>query len=262
MEHYSRDRVVLRVLNLITYLIMLIAVGGVFLKKWGPNFYKIFEKSDFIMSPVKYMNVIYIAGLLFLAGFIIVQLDSREHGTGKRVIENYGFATIVSFIFVTIWGVLLLKSYLLLSFLAIMVSLFTAIVIYVKAHQLKNYMYNDEIAVFVMPFSSYVSLVLTLFLTTIGILLTNVQFGRVQNIVFSCIMVLISIGLSVISQIKFKDKIFVIVQIFYLIAIAIQRWIAKDFMPMGYICFLAVIAILIVYYKVFGSKNVNHQDNI
>lgn len=257
MEHYSKDKVILRILNLISFLLLAAGSAGTALRAFGGRIYDVFYKAEFIMSPVKYFHFIYFASLAYMAAFIFVQMDSREHGTCKRVIENYGVLSPLAFIFVVFWGLSLefLNSKMLTAVIILAALLFSA-VLYIKSQQLKKYLYSDEEAIFVSPFSMFTALLFILFLMNFSNLFSKTQ-GSIDLIVISVIIIVLSVAAGALAMIFLKDKIFAVVQIIYLVCALVQRRFDGEFMPVGYTCFLGIIIIMFVWYRVFAKKKKN-----
>lgn len=255
LEHYSRDKIILRVLNTLSFIGIFAFVSYTLFRHDDYNIYKILFNILFFLSPYKYMYVIGIVSVIMQGIFIVVQLDSSSHGIKKRVIENYGWLLFLGNIFTLGWMYFFSNK----SFgISLIFAVFTAIfynLLYIKSQILKKYMYNDEQNVFVKPFSIITMTANMFLLTNLNIYLnTFVKTSESIIVIISLIEITIIVLITCLILYFFKDKIITFLNLIYLVMILIQRIFDNDFMPLGYICFLAIVVIVVFMYKILRKK--------
>lgn len=255
MERYSRDKLYLRILNTVSYMLVVFSTLSTGLGYWNEGFLSFLINGNFLMSAVKYAYFLIPFSLLALGFFILSQLDTKDHGTQKRVLENYGFFAILSFIFSFLWQNFMHRQEMVISLICFIFSVFFSLVIFVKGQKLKKYLYDDEVLILINPFSMYYSSQIILLLVHIGIMLSNGnEISNLHQMIISLVMVLFLSMSSVAIYLIYNDVIYPISQILYLAAIAINNYLQGSFMPMGYICFLAILVIFGGFYKKYRDK--------
>jgi len=116
-------------------------------------------------------------------------------------------------------------------------------------------MYNDEINMYVCPFSIFVSWSLTLLFITVNIMLTdNLTINSNAFVIIATIELMMILSLSILVLFMYKDKIFVLVQAVYLICLAVNTQINGYFMPVGYLCFLSVVVLGVFWFRIFNKN--------
>lgn len=261
IEHYSRDKILLRVLNTLSFVGLFAYVCYTLFSHSNYNIGKIFFNQTFFLSPFNYTYIIGIFAIIMQGIFIIIQLDSSSHGIKKRVIENYGFSLFLGNIFTIVWMYLFTTKSFKLSLISIFLATLGYDFLYIKANILKKYMYNDERAVFVNPFS-VIMVVMNIFLiANLNIVINNICENFVVILtVISLIEIILIIAVSVLTLYFFEDKIVSSLNLVYLAMLIAERIIEDNFMPLGYVCFLAIIVIFVFMYKILKKKRKKKVD--
>lgn len=209
----------------------------------------------FFMSPYKALYILNFISIIYMTIFIIVQIDSSSHGIKKKVVESYHIFIILTFITMILHLLFLSQKKYAISSLYIFLSLVFNIIIYIKAQNMKRYMYNDEVKVFVYPFSVSTSWIFIMFFMTLNLMFDkNIAQGSSLFVVFAVIELILILIASIAVLFFYKDKIFVVLQVLYLVAVATGTKLNGYFMPIGYLCFLTIVLIFVCLYKFEKKK--------
>lgn len=254
MEYHSRDKVIIRIFNALLFTVLLaLTVGFSFF--YGDKSLINYLELNFYMAPYKLAYVFHAVTLVSMAMFVFLQLGSSTYGMRKKVTENYSYLTPASFLCMIFHIYFLnIRKYKIAVVFAFILLVLT-ILIYIKAQDMKKYMYNDEINMYVSPFSIFVSWNLSLLLITVNIMLTdNLTVNSSPFVIVATLELLIILLLSIFNLFIYKDKIFVIIQAVYLICLAVNTQINGYFMPVGYLCFLAIVVLGVFWFKMFNKN--------
>lgn len=254
MERYTRDKVALRVLNTLVFAVLLFVNIKFSFFSGDKSFINNIDMK-FFMSPYKILYVLNFVSLIFMTIFVIVQISSSTYGMKKKVVADYNIFVILIFIFMILHIFFFSQKRYAMASLYIFLSLVFNTIIYIKAQNMKKYMYNDEVRVFVYPFCMFCSWNLSMFLMTFNLMLnTKIEMGSSIFVIFAVIELILIIASSISVLFFYKDKIFIFIQSLYLIAVAIGTKLNDYFMPIGYLCFLSLVLILVSLYKFENRK--------
>ncbi|WP_242822033.1 hypothetical protein [Peptoanaerobacter stomatis] len=254
LEHYSRDRVLLRILNTVFFAVLLfINIRLSFFS--GDKSFVNYADIKYFMSPYKFLYILNFVSLLYMAVFVIVQIDSSSHGIKKKVVENYSFFLILAFIFMGMHLYFLIQKKYSFAFLYIIIGTLLTAILYIKSQNMKRYMYNDEIRVFVYPFSVFFAWnAIMLFMTFNIMFKSSLVIGSTISIILAFIQLIIIVAISIGVLYFFRDTIFIVIQLLYLLTVAVNTGLNDYFMPVGYLCFLSIILVFVFLYRTKKRK--------
>ncbi|MBS6062264.1 hypothetical protein [Criibacterium bergeronii] len=251
MEFYSRDKVYIRVITGVIFLLFLGVIGfNIFFDGINNFISKIQVK--YFMAPNFVVLLLYLINILYLAGYTIIQLESSKYGMKKRVIDNYLFYPAFMFVFMGLNFHFILNDHYKLAATASVFYFLISVIIYYKAQRLRPYMYNDEVRAFLVPFANNLSWSLVLLFMSLNLMFESM--GSYESSAFRVTMAIVQllfiIALCGFVLWIFTDKIFPINTLLYLVSVCASSYLNGYFMPVGYLYFLTIIVILVIIYKV------------
>lgn len=255
LEHYSRDKVILRIANTVFFILLTAAMIKYSFFSGEKSFIKYLD-FNYYMSPYKAIYLIGVVFMIAMSTFVMAQVDSSSHGIKKKVIEEYSFFIVMSFILMIGHLYFFINRSFKIATMFIFISFLINVVIYIKSQLMKKYMYNDEIRVFVYPFS--VSLFWSIMVNTMSfnVMINNNMVKHTSKlfIVFGILELLYLLLACIPALIFFKDRIVSFFTILYLALLCVNTYFNKYFMPIGYLCFLSIILIVVFWFKAFNNK--------
>ena len=254
MEHHSRDRILLRILNTVFFAVLLfINIKLSFFS--GDKSFIHYADIKYFMSPYKFLYILNFISLVYMSVFVIIQLDSSSHGIKKKVVENYSFFLMLTFIFMGMHLYFLIQKRYSLAFLNIIIANALTVILYIKSQNMKRYMYNDEVRVFVYPFSVFFAWnAIMLFMTFNIMFKSSLVIGSTISIIFAFVQLFIIVAISICALCFFRDTIFIVIQLLYLLTVAVNTGLNDYFMPVGYLCFLSIILVFVFLYRTKKRK--------
>lgn len=254
MEYHSRDKVFIRLLNALLFVVLAVVTVR-FSFFYGAKSLINYLDLNFYMAPYKVTYIFHAITFIAMMIFVFLQLGSSSYGIKKKVTENYSYLTSASFLCMIIHIYFLnIRNFKISAVFAFILLLLTS-AIYIKAQAMKRFMYNDEINIYVCPFSIFVSWSLTLLFITVNIMLTdNLTINSNAFVIIATIELMMILSLSILVLFMYKDKIFVLVQAVYLICLAVNTQINGYFMPVGYLCFLSIVVLGVFWFRIFNKN--------
>jgi len=254
MEYHSRDKVFIRLLNALLFVVLTVVTVRFSFFYGGKSLIKYLDL-NFYMAPYKLTYIFHAITFIVMAIFVVMQLGSSSYGMKKKVTENYSFLTPASFLCMIIHIYFLnIRNFKVSAVFAFILLVLTSI-IYIKAQGMKRFMYNDEINMYVCPFSIFVSWSLSLLLITVNIMLTdNLMINSKPFVIIATLELILILALSILVLFLYKDKIFILVQAVYLICLAVNTQINGYFMPVGYLCFLSIVVLGVFWFRIFNKN--------
>jgi hypothetical protein len=254
MEYHSRDKVFIRLLNALLFVVLAVVTVR-FSFFYGAKSLINYLDLNFYMAPYKVTYIFHAISFIAMMIFVILQLSSSSYGIKKKVTENYSYLTPASFLCMIIHIYFLnIRNFKISAVFAFILLLLTS-AIYIKAQAMKRFMYNDEINMYVCPFSIFVSWSLSLLFITVNIMLTdNLTINSNAFVIIATIELMMILSLSILVLFMYKDKIFVLVQAVYLICLAVNTQINGYFMPVGYLCFLSIVVLGVFWFRIFNKN--------
>lgn len=249
MQHYTREKRGIKVLNLIFFLIMIVLnglanttlIGGVSTEVISDRYKNLFTPAGITFAV---WGVIYLA----LGYFVIFQLGKSSYGSKKKeALEKIGPLFIISCIlngsWLIAWGYDLIPLSLGIMFLL----LITLYAIYFKVHSMKDYLYNDEKRAFIIPFSLYTAWITVAIIANLAAYFKYIEWGgfglsETFWIIFSIILATLVNLLFIYGK---SDFFFGLVGVWALSGIALGRYEEGNIFPVGYVAAAGAVVILI-----------------
>ena len=255
LEHYSRDKVILRIANTV-FFILLTAVMIKYSFFSGEKSFIKYLDFNYYMSPYKAIYLIGVIFMIAMSTFVMAQVDSSSHCIKKKVIEEYIFFIVMSFMLMIGHLYFFINRSFKIATMFIFISFLINVVIYIKSQLMKKYMYNDEIRVFVYPFSVSLFWSIMVNIMSFNVMINNNMVKHTSKlfIVFGILELLYLLLACIPTLIFFKDRIVAFFTILYLALLCVNTYFNKYFMPIGYLCFLSIILIVVFWFKAFNNK--------
>ena len=250
MEYHSRDKVFIRLLNALLFVVLTVVTVR-FSFFCGAKSLINYLNLNFYMAPYKVAYIFHLITFVAMMIFVFLQLGSSSYGIKKKVTENYSYLTPASFLCMIVHIYFLnIRNFKISAVFAFILLLLTS-AIYIKAQAMKRFMYN----MYVCPFSIFVSWSLSLLFITVNIMLTdNLAINSNAFVIIATIELMMILSLSILVLFMYKDKIFVLVQAVYLICLAVNTQINGYFMPVGYLCFLSIVVLGVFWFRIFNKN--------
>lgn len=249
MQHYSREKKGLKILNLIFYIFMLAANGLATTKILGQNTtQEISAKYSNLFTPAGITFAIWGVIYIMIGYFVLYQLGNHGYGARKEVTEKIGIWFIVSCILNVAWLFFWAFDMIGISMIVMLALLVVLYMIYFRIHLLEDYLYNDEKKGFLLPFSLYCGWISVATIANISVFVKYMHWNlfNVSEIVWVSLAIILAVLINLFFISIRKDKAFGIVGIWALAGIAYGRYLEGGFMPVGYIAGLGVFILLAV----------------
>lgn len=249
MQHYTREKRGIKVLNLVFFMIMIVLnglanttlIGGVSTEVISDRYQNLFTPAGITFAI---WGVIYLA----LGYFVIFQLGKTGYGSKKKeALEKIGILFVVSCILNGVWLIAWGYDQIPLSLGIMVLLLITLYIIYFRLQGIKDYLYNDEKRAFLVPFSLYTAWITVAVIANLAAFFKYINwdgFGISETIwiVFSIVFA----TLVNLAFIYFKSDIFFgLVGVWALSGIAIGRYEDGNIIPVGYAAIGGAAVILI-----------------
>lgn len=249
MQHYSREKKGLKILNLIFYLLMLAANGLANTKIFGQSTtQEISAKYSNLFTPAGITFVIWGLIYIMLGYFVLYQLGKNGYGARKEVTEKIGIWFIVSCILNIGWLFFWAFDMIVISMIAMLALLVVLFVIYFKIYPLEDYLYNDEKKGFLLPFSLYCGWISVATIANFAAFVKYMNWNlfNLSEVVWTAIAILVAVLINAFFISIRKDKAFGLVGIWALAGIGYGRYLEGAFMPVGYIAGLGTLILVAI----------------
>ena len=243
LEHYSRDKVILRIANTVFFILLTAAMIKYSFFSGEKSFIKYLD-FNYYMSPYKAIYLIGVVFMIAMSTFVMAQ------------VEEYSFFIVMSFMLMIGHLYFFINRSFKIATMFIFISFLINVVIYIKSQLMKKYMYNDEIRVFVYPFSVSLFWSIMVNIMSFNVMINNNMVKHTSKlfIVFGILELLYLLLACIPALIFFKDRIVAFFTILYLALLCVNTYFNKYFMPIGYLCFLSIILIVVFWFKAFNNK--------
>ena len=258
MQHYSREKKGLKILNLLFYLLM---IGANALANTN-----IFGQATTEEISAKYSNLFTPAGITFaiwgviyimLGYFVLYQLGKNGYGARKEATEKIGLWFIVPCILNGLWLFFWAFDMIGLSMIAMIALLIVLYLIYFRVYTVEAYLYNDEKKGFLLPFSLYTGWISVATIANFAAFVKYMNWNLFN--LPEALWVSIGIAVAVLVNLFFitmrKDKAFGFVGIWALAGIVYARYLDGNLMPVGYVAGVAIFVLLAVIINSHGRKS-------
>ena len=249
MQHYSREKKGLKILNLIFYIFMIAANGLANTKIFGQSTTgEISDKYSNLFTQAGITFAIWVVIYIMLGYFVLYQLGKNGYGARKEITEKIGIWFIVSCILNGAWLYFWAFDLIGLSMIAMLALLVVLFLIYFKIYPLEDFLYNDEKKGFLLPFSLYLGWICVATIANFSAFVKYMNWNlfNVSEIVWVSLAILLAVLINLFFIWIRKDKAFGLVGIWALAGIAYGRYLEGGFMPVGYIAGLGVFILLAV----------------
>ncbi len=256
MQHYSREKKGLKILNLIFFLLMIAANGLANTKIFGQyTTQEVSAKYANLFTPAGITFVIWGLIYIMLGYFVLYQLGKNSYGARKEASERVGIWFIVSCILNVAWLFFWAFDMIGLSMIPMVGLLAVLYLIYFRVYGVEDYLYNDEKKGFLLPFSLYSGWVSVATIANFAAFVKYMNWNlfNISEVVWTAIAIGVAVAVNFFFISIRKDKAFGLVGIWALCGIAYGRYQEGSFMPVGYIAGLGALVrvalMLITHFK-------------
>ncbi len=198
---------------------------------------------------------------LFLLSYTFYQtgLFRRTSSTETEIVKRIGWLYVLSCIANISWILCWHYDFILLSVLVMLVLLVTLIIIYQRTRSGKGSTFMEKLFISA-PFSLYLGWITVATIANITALLVDIKWDGwgISPVIWTSIVILVAIGITLLIQKKFKDILFSLVVIWALIGILIRHidlYESQYPFIIGVVC-IGIIAVGVgVFLIVFGKKS-------
>ncbi len=257
MQHYSREKKGLKILNLVFYILMIVVNVLANIKIFGQTtVLEVLEKYNNVFTPHSITFFVWILVYIMLGYFVLYQLEKSGYGAKKEAVERIGSWFIVSCILNMLWLFFLTFDMIKLSMIIMLTLLLVIYVIYFRVHTVQEYLYNDEKKGLIRPFSLYAGWISAITLVNFAALVKYMGLNllNVGENLWGAVAIVVLTIVNLCFLYFGKDKAFAFTGILTLAGIVYARYLAGNIMPVGYVAIVAIFILVVVMINSRGRK--------
>lgn len=254
---------VLKVLNLVTYLLISIVFVGTYYSYENflniTGFVHVVQKNKTVLTPDYYVFDIMFVILIFFFLSVLFQFESICLNRGfieditkgvNKYVKNVGFNFMLSGIFYIGWLINFLiytQTSMIISTICMLISVYFGFLVDYKTKSFSSERNCFEIIFGSMPLSMFLGWNIILFLLTFTRTVTMKSYFEKDNmyILYICILLFITFGLLVYLM-NFSNYVLMLVNLYYVINMMIKNNNADDILKYGTIIDLSLIIFILL----------------